>query len=88
MILLIKGECLIIQSSSKVMFLLRKYDELTKLENWEVFKTMKCRGAIYYMKDTNRMQITTYECIYFYLINMETYEPKLENVMNNYMSCA
>jgi hypothetical protein len=34
------------------------------------------------------MQVTTNELIYFYSIDPETYEPTLENVMNNYMSCS
>lgn len=40
------------------------------------------------MNDTNRLQITTNEFVYFYLLDLETYEPQLENVMNNFMGCA
>ena len=58
---------------------------LTKEYEWWIFKTIKVRGAIYHIKDTNRLQVTTNDFIYFYLIDMETYEPELENVMYNSM---
>jgi hypothetical protein len=86
-IVLIKGECLVVQSSSRMMFFVEKIDLLTKVKQWECFKTIKIRGAIYYIKDTNRMQVTTNEFIYFYVIDLETFQPTLENVMYNYMSC-
>ena len=35
-----------------------------------------------------RIQITTDDKIYFYLIDPETLEPNLENVMFNYMNCT
>ena len=43
---------------------------------------------IYYIKDTDRFQVTTEDYIYFYLIDLETFEPSLENVMNNFMGCS
>jgi hypothetical protein len=55
----------------------------TKEYEWQVFKSIKIRGAVYYIKDTNRLQVTTNDFIYFYLIDLETYEPSLENVMYN-----
>jgi len=45
------------------------------------------RGFIYYIKGNIRIQITTDEKIFFYLIDKETFEPILENVMMNYMAC-
>jgi len=39
------------------------------------------------MKGNIRIQVTTDEYIYFYLIDKQTFEPKLENVMANYMGC-
>lgn len=86
-VVLIDGNCLVTQSSSKLMFYTQKEDKMTKLFNWKCYKTIKIRGAIYYIKDTNRMQVTTNEYIYFYMIDLDTYEPSLENVMYNYMSC-
>lgn len=35
-----------------------------------------------------RIQVTTDELIYFYLIDKETCRPKLENVMFNFMNCS
>lgn len=45
------------------------------------------RGFIYYIKGNVRIQITTDDKIYFYLIDKETLMPKFENVMSNYMNC-
>ena len=45
------------------------------------------RGFIYFIKGNVRIQITTDKLIYFYLIDPETMEPSLENVMYNYMTC-
>jgi len=42
---------------------------------------------IYYIKGNVRIQITTDQKIYFYLIDTKTLEPVLENVMFNYMGC-
>ena len=45
-------------------------------------------GFIYYIKGNIRIQITTDSLIYFYLVDHETLEPKLENVMQNFMNCS
>jgi hypothetical protein len=55
---------------------------------WELIHTVKIRGSIYYIKDTDRFQVTTEDYIYFYLIDLDTFEPTLENVMNNFMGCS
>ena len=39
------------------------------------------------MKGNKRIQITTDSHIYFYIMDRDTLEPSLENVMNNYMEC-
>lgn len=46
------------------------------------------RGSIYFIKGNKRIQITTDEKIYFYLIDKDTLMPKLENVMFNFMNCS
>lgn len=46
------------------------------------------RGQIYFIKGNVRIQVTTDERIYFYLIDKETFMPKLENCMNNFMQCS
>ena len=46
------------------------------------------RGQIYFIRGNKRIQVTTDEKIYFYLIDKETFMPKLENVMFNFMNCS
>lgn len=48
---------------------------------------LNIRGFIYFIKGNKRIQITTDDNIYFYLIDLETFAPKLENVMFNFMGC-
>ena len=43
------------------------------------------RGQIYFIKGNIRIQVTTDDKIYFFLIDKETFMPKLENVMYNFM---
>ena len=43
---------------------------------------------IYFIKGNKRIQVTTDEKVYFYLIDPVTFEPTLENVMFNYMNCS
>ena len=38
-------------------------------------------------KGNIRIQITTPDVIYFYLIDKNTYMPQLQNAMYNYMGC-
>ena len=45
------------------------------------------RGFIYYIKGNVRIQITTDDKIYFFMIDKETFMPILENVMFNFMTC-
>ena len=45
-------------------------------------------GNIYFIKGNKRIQIVTDDKIYFYIIDMETYEAVMENVMNNFMNCS
>ena len=54
---------------------------------WVQYHDIKVRGFIYFIKGNIRIQITTDEMIYFYMINNETFLPELENVMYNFMDC-
>jgi hypothetical protein len=58
---------------------------LTNKFAWSLYHTIKVRGFIYFIKGNIRIQIVSDALIYFYLIDLETLEPKLENVMYNYM---
>lgn len=82
---LLFDQALVTRSSSSIMFF--KIDEETGL--WKLYYTLpKTRGQIYFIKGNIRIQVTTDEKIYFYLIDKETFMPKLENCMNNYMQCS
>ena len=82
---LIFDQILVTQSSGSVFFF--KIDPETK--QWtQYYKIPKVRGQIYYIKGNFRIQITTDEKIYFILIDKETFMPKLENVMGNFMECS
>ena len=62
-------------------------DEDTEERVWRQYHMLERRGFIYYIKGNIRIQITTDEKIFFYLIDKETFAPILENVMMNYMAC-
>jgi len=56
---------------------------------WTKYHELKnTRGQIYFIRGNIRIQIVTDEKIYFYIIDKETCEPKLENVMYNFMQCS
>ena len=46
------------------------------------------RGQIYFIRGNKRIQITTEEKIFFYIIDKETLLPHLENVMYNFINCS
>jgi len=54
---------------------------------WKQFYTLPHKGFLFFIKGNIRIQITTDEKIYFYLIDPITLIPNLENVMYNYMNC-
>ena len=85
---IIDNQCLMIQSSNKIQLFLEKEDPMTEEVKWKLIHTIKIRGSIYYIKDTDRFQVTTEDYVYFYLVDLETFEPTLENVMNNFMGCS
>jgi len=82
--LLFEG-ALITRSSSSILFF--KIDPETG--KWvEYHRFDNTRGNIYFIKGNKRIQVTTDELVYFYLIDPETYMPTLENVMYNFMQCS
>jgi hypothetical protein len=85
---LIYGKCLVVRSSSQVLFFKQVYDKVTESSTWVQYNEINVRGLIYFIKGNVRIQVTTEEHIYFYLIDKETFEPDLENVMYNYMKCT
>jgi hypothetical protein len=86
---LLFDKALVCQSSGTIRFF--KQDEFGI---WtEYFKVAeeggkKLRGMLYFIKHNVRIQVTTDEHIFFYIIDQETLLPRLENVMNNFMGCS
>lgn len=82
---LVYDQALVVRSSNSILFF--KIDEETGLwTNYFTFDDL--RGQIFFIKGNIRIQVTTAESIYFYLIDKETFMPKLENVMYNFMECS
>jgi len=82
---------LITRSSSSILFfkINKIEDEKTIVRKWEKYHQFdNMRGQIYFIKGNIRIQVTTDDKIYFFLIDPETYIPKLENVMFNFMQCS
>ena len=65
-----------------------KLDEFTQERHWYNYWKIDQQGSIYFIKGNKRIQITTSDKIYFYLIDPLTFEPTLENVMYNFMGCS
>ena len=82
---LFNNKALIARSSSKILFFRQEQDVVTGKIRWTQYHSISERGFIFTIKGNKRMQIATGEKIYFYLIDPETYMPKLENCMNNFM---
>lgn len=81
---LLFDKALVTQSSGSILFF--KKDETGM---WSLYdKLEKMRGQIFFIKGNIRIQVTTDEYIYFYLIDKETIKPKLENVMFNFMKAS
>jgi hypothetical protein len=85
---LIYGKALIVRSSSQVLFFKQVYDKVNEAWSWEQYNEIDVRGLIYFIKGNIRIQVTTEDYVYFYLIDKETFEPEMENVMYNYMKCT
>ena len=66
---LINGKALITQCSSQILFFKLKLDEFTQERSWYNYWKIDVQGSIYFIKGNKRIQITTSEKIYFYLID-------------------
>lgn len=84
---LINGKALVVRCSTQVLFFKLVLDAFTGERSWENYHTLNIKGFIYFIKGNKRIQITTDQHIFFYLIDPKTYEPELENVMYNFMNC-
>lgn len=84
---LIYGEAIVVRSSGCILFFKQVTDTFLKTESWQEYHSIKVRAFIYYIKGNIRIQVTTDDLVYFYIIDKETFMPHLENVMSNYMKC-
>ena len=79
---------LMVKSSSAILFFKMIFDEHVERTRWKCYNQVDQRGFVYYFPGNERMNITTDDKIFFYIMDKETLEPKLENVVNNYMGCS
>jgi hypothetical protein len=84
---LVFNKLLVARSSQEIVFFKMDKDENDPHRMWKQFYTLPHKGFLFFIKGNIRIQITTDEKIYFYLIDPETLLPNLENVMYNYMNC-
>lgn len=86
---LIKETCLVARSSGNILFFKRKYDDKTDKYYWTLYHKLQHKGLLYFIKGNIRINITTDEKIFFYLVEEHNdYVPVLENVMYNHMQCS
>ena len=82
---MIDETALITRSSDQILFFKLIWNDVEKTDKWVNYHTLNVSGEIFFIKGNKRFQVTTNEFIYFYLIDFDTYEPSLENVMLNFM---
>jgi len=85
---LINEKALVARSSSCVLFFKQTIDPFTFEKSWKLYNKLDIRGFVYWIKGNKRIQITTDEKVFIYLIHPDTFEPTLENVINNFMGCT
>ena len=85
---LINGVALVARSSNCVLFFKLRIDDFTKEKKFCNYHVINERGFIYFIKGNKRIQVTTDERIFFYVIDPITFMPTLENVMSNFMNCT
>jgi len=82
---LLFDEALVVRSSSSILFF--KKDKESKL--WKEYTRIdNMRGSIFFIKGNVRIQVVTDDKIFFYMINIKTFMPTLDNSMNNFMGCS
>ena len=86
-----KDDVLICQNSSSILFFKKaEADSFSahKEGEWYNYHTVNCRGFVSWVKGNDFVKVTSEDMIYYYDIDNETKEPKLQNVMKNYMKCT
>jgi len=82
---LLFDEALVTRSSGNIQFF-KKGLETGLWKKYAEFKNM--RGQIYFIRGNIRIQVVTDTTIYYFLIDPKTFEPTLENSMNNDFNCS
>ena len=83
---LINERALVVRSSSQVLFFKQVTDPFTFETSWENYQTLNTRAnSIYWIKGNKRIQVCTDKEVFIYLIDPETFEATLENVIKNFM---
>lgn len=85
---LINEKALVARSSSCVLFFKQTIDKFTFEKSWKQYYCLDIRGFVYWIKGNKRIQITTDDKVFIYLIHPDTFMPTLENVINNFMGCT
>lgn len=86
---LVNNKALIARSSSKILFFKICPDRRDPdKKEWQQYHELSIGGSIYFIKGNKRIQVTTDDLVYFYLIDPDTFMPQLENVMYNFMDCS
>ena len=84
---LVYNKALMARSSSEILCFKLDKDKDTGEKSWKQYHTIPIRGFVYYIKGNVRIQVVEESKIYFYSVDKETLEVKLENAMANYMKC-
>lgn len=85
---LFENKTLIVRSSCKILFFRREHDEKEGQEKWKCYYELEKRGFIYNIRGSKILQVTSDTKVYFYKMCPETNEPRLENVLYNFVNCV
>jgi hypothetical protein len=84
---LIYNKVIVARSSKSVYFFREEEDEETGDKLWVQYHTIDKPAFISFTEGNVRLQLIENEMIYFYVIDKETWMPKLDSVMSNYLVC-
>jgi hypothetical protein len=85
---LVYNKVLVIKSSGLILFFKQEFDEDLNRKKWVLYEEFEIRGFIYHIKGNVRLQVTSDDKIYFFLIDQETLEVSLQNTMLNHMGAT
>ena len=86
--IMFRHQVLIVRSSQYIQFHKFEYDEREEMEVWKQYHSIESRGFISGSKKNNKFSVIEDQYIYFFEIEEETFMPKLNNVMLNFLRCG